>query len=443
MKVEPKMSLEIAFYFLYYLWKLRKAQRLTSSELEELQNRKLRAIVKHAYETVPYYYNLFNAISLKPTDIKTKEDLVKIPITYKKTLQKLPISERVAKGVDISKCIKCRTSGSTGEPLDVLLSKRELSYRIAMQTRIYGLNLMDKKVNILGREPLPPEGSPVTIFGRLKKYLNRLRLWRRYYFSLLDEPGEIVSKLLEIKPNVIETQPSTLRLLCKFVREKNITGISPRSIFTRAELLSREDRNQIETVFGVKLTDLYGIIEFGIVAWECEKHQGYHINSDVVLVEAVKDNQQVYEEEGETVCTDLINYTMPFIRYGIKDVVILSKEKHNCGRNLPLIKLIEGRSTDFITLASGRILSPLVLTSTFQKIGEISQYKLVQENINAFDVQIVKGQNFKGSTTEEVENELREILGSEARINVNIVSEIPREKSGKVRPIESKVAVNL
>ena len=443
MKLEPKMFLESAFYFLYYLRKIRKAQGLTSSELEELQNRKLRAIVKHAYETVPYYYNLFNAVRLKPDDIKTKEDLVKIPITYKKILQKLPISERVAKGVDISKCMKCTTSGSTGEPLDVFLSKRELSYRIAMQTRVYGLNLTDKKVNILDREPLPPQGSPATIFGRLKKYLNRLGLWRRYYFSLFDEPCEMVSKLLEIKPNVIETHPSTLRLLCKFVREKNITGIFPKSIFTRAELLSREDRKQIETVFGIKLTDLYGIIEFGIVAWECEKHQGYHINSDIVLVEAVKDNQQVYEEEGEMVCTDLINYTMPFIRYAVRDVVILSKEKHNCGRNLPLIRLIEGRSNDFITLASGKILSPVLLTSTLQKIGEISQYKLVQENMNVFDVQIVKGQNFKEATIEEVENGLREILGSEARINVDIVSEIPREKSGKVRPIESKVAVNL
>lgn len=437
------MPLRTAPCLLYYLWKIRKAQQLNPSELEKLQNRKLRAVVKHAYENVPYYHELFNSAKLKPEDIKTKEDLVKIPITTKQVLQRLSISERVAKGVNINKCIKCRTSGSTGEPLDVFLNKRELSYRVAMQTRVYGLNLTEKKVNILDRTHLPPKGSPATIFRKLKQCLNHLGLWRRYYFSLFEEPGELVSKLLEIKPDVIETQPSTLKLISEFVRENNITGISPKSIFTRAELLSREDRKQIETVFGTRLTDLYGIIEFGIVAWECDRHQGYHINSDIVLVEAIKNNQQVYGEEGKMVCTDLINYTMPLIRYAVEDIVILSKEKHNCGSNFPLIRLIEGRSNDFVTLPSGKILPPILLIITLEKIEGISQFKLVQENINVFDVQIVKGQNFKETTIEEVKRLLTEILNRKTRINVNIVSEIPREKSGKVRPIVSKIPVNL
>ncbi|MFB0528314.1 MAG: phenylacetate--CoA ligase family protein [bacterium] len=437
------MPLKTAPCLLYYLWKVRKAQRLTSFELEELQNRKLRALVKHAYENVPYYRKLFDSVRLKPGDIRVKEDLVKIPITTKKVLQKLPITERVAKGTDISKCIKGRTSGSTGEPLDVFLSKRELSHRVAMQTRVYGLNLVDKKISILDRDPFPAKGSPAKIFGKLRKYLNRLGLWRRYYFSLFDEPQELVSKLLEIKPDVIETQPSTMRLISQFIREKNITGICPKSIFTRAELLNREDRKQIEAVFGAKLTDLYGTIEFGIVAWECEKHQGYHINSDIVMVEAIRDNQQVYGKEGQMLCTDLTNYTMPFIRYALEDIVVLSKEKCSCGRNFPLIELVEGRCNDFVTLPSGKILSPVLLLIAVESIYGISQYKLVQEKIDAFDVQIVKGQNFKETTIRELKHGLREILGRNTRININIVDEIPREKSGKVRPIVSKIPVNL
>jgi len=250
------------------LWKIGKSQRLSPSELEELQNRKLRALIKHAYENVPYYHKLFSSVNLSPEDIRIKKDLVKIPITSRKTLQELPISERFARGVNINKCMRCRTSGSSGMPLDVFLSKKEMSYRIAMQTRVYGFNLTDKKVNMLDREPLPPKGSPATIFRKLKQYLNHLGLWRRYYFSLFEEPCELVSKLLEVRPDVIETQPSTLKLLSEFAKKKNITGISPKSIFTRAELLSREDRKQIEDVFNTKLTDLYGTTEFGIVAWE-------------------------------------------------------------------------------------------------------------------------------------------------------------------------------
>jgi len=441
-KIE-KLPLQTATCLLYYLWKIRKSQRLTPSELEKLQNRKLRAIIKHAYENVLYYHRLFNSVNLSPEDIRTKEDLPKIPITTKKVLQTLPISERVAKGVNIRKCMRCRTSGSTGMPLDVFLSKKEMSYRIAMQTRVYGLNLTDKKVNILDSVPLPPRGAPATIFRKAKQFLNHLGLWRRYYFSLFEEPCELVSKLLEVRPDVIETQPSTLKLISELVRENNITGIFPKSLFTRAELLSKEDRKQIEAVFNTKLTDIYGTIEFGIVAWECEKHQGYHINSDIVVVEAIKDGQQVYGQKGQVICTDLTNYTMPFIRYALGDIVVLSKEKCSCGRNFPLIELVEGRTNDFVSLPSGRIISPVVLLLCLEKIDGISQYRLVQEKIDMFNVQIVKGQNFAEATIEKIRKKLQEILGKNAQINIDMVKEIPRDKSGKVHPVVSKVPVNL
>jgi len=437
------LFLRIACYLPYYLWKIRKAQRLNSSELGELQNRRLRAILKHAYENVPYYHKLFDSVNLKPNDIGTKEDLVKVPITNKKILQKVPVRERIAKGVDISKCIKGRTSGSTGEPLDVLFSSRELSYRIAMQTRVYGFNLRNKKVSILDREPVPSKGSPSMIFGKVRKRLNHLGLWRRYYFSLFEEPQELVSKLLEIKPDVIETYPSILKLIARSVKEKNIQGIAPEMIFTEAELLNDKDRKEIKAVFGGKLTDLYGIVEFGIVAWECEEHPGYHVNADIVLVEVIKDNEQVYGEEGEMVCTDLTNYTMPFIRYAVGDIVILSKERYDCGNNFPVIELIQGRSNDFITLPSGKVISPLLLGVCLEKIEGIGQYKLVQESKDILSVQIVRGQDFNEATIRKFEETLRETLGSTVHININIVDEIPREKSGKIRPIVSKVAVSL
>jgi len=430
-------------HLLYHLWKVRKAEWLTSFELEELQNKKLRAIVRHAYESVPYYYKLFSSVEVKPEDIKTKEDLVKIPITTKRILQKLPITERVAEGVDISRCIKMRTSGSTGEPLDVFLSKRELRHKIAMQTRIYGLNLRSKKVNILDREPASSKQSPMMVFRKTRKYLNRLGLWRRYHFSLFEKPQELTAKLLEIKPEVIEAHPSVMRLISEYVKQENIHGITPKLIFTRAELLSGEDRKRISEVFDAEVIDLYGAIEFGFLGVECKKHQGYHVNSDTVVVEAIKDNQQVYEQEGEIICTDLINYTMPFIRYRLEDIGVLSKEKCGCGRSFPLIKLIQGRSDDFITLPSGKIISPRLLSVSLLKIEGITQYKLIQGNVNMFNIQIVKGQNFKETTIKEFENVLRDILGRDARISVNIVDEIPQEKSGKIRPIVSKVPVSL
>ncbi|GAI05167.1 unnamed protein product, partial [marine sediment metagenome] len=151
----------------------------------------------------------------------------------------------------------------------------------------------------------------------------------------------------------------------------------------------------------------------------------------------------VYGEEGKMVCTDLTNYTMPFIRYAVGDIVILSKEKHDCGNNFPVIKLIRGRSNDFITLPSGKVISPLLLGVCLEKIEGIGQYKLVQESKDILNIQIVRGQNFNEATISEFEKALRETLSNNVHININIVDEIPREKSGKIRPIVSKVPVSL
>jgi len=433
------MFLQIAPYFLYYLWKIRRVQWLRCSELEELQNLKLKAIIKHAYENVPYYHKLFGSVRLKPRDIRTKEDLIKIPITTKKVLQKLSISERVAKGVDIYKCIKSRTSGSTGEPLDVFLSKKEMGYRIAMQTRVYGLNLIMKKANILSPETFGRKG----LLKVLRKGLNHIGLRRRYDLSVFEEPRELAQKLMKIKPDVIESFPSIMKLIAEYVKQMNIHEITPKLIFTRAELLNTGDRNQIETAFSTKITDLYGTVESGIFAWECEKHQGYHINSDIVMLEAIRDNQQVYGQEGEIVCTDLTNYTMPFIRYGLQDIAILSQERCGCGSSFPLIRLLQGRCEDFITLPSGKIVSPRLLSVSLVKIEGIRQYRLIQDDINTFNAQIVKGQDFRESSIEEFKSVLRKLVGKEIEIDVDIVDEIQREKSGKIRPIVSRVPTNL
>jgi phenylacetate-CoA ligase len=108
-----------------------------------------------------------------------------------------------------------------------------------------------------------------------------------------------------------------------------------------------------------------------------------------------------------------------------------------------VIKLIQGRSNDFITLPSGKVISPLLLGVCLEKIEGIGQYKLVQESKDILNVQIVRGQNFNEATISEFEKALRKTLSNNVHININIVDEIPREKSGKIRPIVSKVSVSL
>jgi len=110
----------MSFGLMFHLLKIWRNQWLTKQELEELQQRKLQKIIKHAYEKVTYYHRLFDSVGIRPEDIRSKKDLQCIPVTSREQIQRLPTDEIVAKGVRPGDCYGVRTSGSTGIPLDVI-----------------------------------------------------------------------------------------------------------------------------------------------------------------------------------------------------------------------------------------------------------------------------------------------------------------------------------
>ena len=181
--------------------------------------------------------------------------------------------------------------------------------------------------------------------------------------------------------------------------------------------------------------------ECGNIAWECGRHEGYHINIDSLVVEIVNNGKPAKPgEEGEVVITNLDSYAMPLIRYRIKDIAVGGESLCSCGRRLPLLRRIEGRSDDRVVLSNSTIVSPYELKYHLESVPGILQFRVIQEKTNQFVLQLKIEQNFtKGTVTRKATKEMTRILGHQSHIEIQIVDEILRDPSGKIRSVISNV----
>ena len=420
---------------LWLLFQLRRNAWRRTEDLLKIQEKKLRAIVKHAYENVEFYHKKFDSEGLKPSDVKSVEDLKKLPVTTKQEIRDDYPKSIVAKEVDVKKCKKYRTSGSTGMPLTVILDKNAEDYRAAVFGRPFfecGLRLRDKMVTIVDERHVK----------RDKKWYQHLGLQRWFYVSASQRVDEQLPLIAAYRPDAIFGYPSWLYLLAKTMRKEGSEQLFPRLVFSTAEILTHEQRSCIESSLEVDVLDFYGCVEVERVAWECRERVGYHMDVDSVVTEFVKDNEEVSPgERGNLILTCLYNYAMPLIRYNIGDVGVPSNEKCTCGRGLPLMKHIEGRADDLVTAPNGKILVPENFAQMMRAIPGIGQYKVIQQKKNEIIVQIVKGAGFSQNTIRMVREEIKRILGSDVHVKAFIVSEIERDNSGKLRAVVSNVPI--
>lgn len=273
-----------------------------------------------------------------------------------------------------------------------------------------------------------------------KRYwYNSFGLLNRKYFSIFAPLNVILNQLIEAPPDVIEGYPSFIVLLAEKLKNYNKNRIHPNLIFTSAELLTDSIRKKIESGFESEVFDRYGAVEFGAFAWECHRHDGYHIDVEDVIVEYLKDGEPVAPgEKGEIVVTGLSNFAMPLIRYSLGDIATPSDEKCPCGRGLPLMKIIDGRSDDFLIMPSGEYISPRNV-ALIENLNGVNRYKIIQEKRDKILVKV----EFENNINEKTINKIKEIILRQLHENINVIVEpvkkIPREKSGKIRKVISKV----
>lgn len=426
----------------YYVAALLHHTRWSRQKLLEYQNRKLREIVKYAYEHVPFYHQKFSQANLKPDDVKNVDDLNKVPIVNRDELQE-NYEKLISDEFKMDRLKVASTSGSTGKPFFTYLTEREDAFRKAKLLRphiVCGQKPRDKWV-IIG----PPwhHGK----IGRVQRFLG---VYAPIFVSIFDAVPDQISKISRIKPDVLDGYTSSLILLANELDGMGSSIIKPKFLMGGAELIDDKSREYIENVFGVPYYDQYASEEFQMLAWQCPEKDEYHIDADTVVMQFLDDNDEEVSpgEEGRIVCTSLFNYAMPIIRYELGDIGVPSGESEcACGRKFPLMKMIKGRKEEIVVLPDGRKFAPVAigdLMCAFKYFNMISQYRFIQKKIDEFKILIKRKNESVPEITFKTEllNHVRRILKineADVVINVELVNEIPPDKSGKIRKVVSEL----
>jgi len=423
---------------------LQKTQWLPRREIEHLQIRNLRVLLKHAYERVPYYRRIFRERGLTPSDIKNVDDLIKLPVLTKLDVRK-NFGDLVSRVFPTSKLIPCETGG-TGNPIKFYVTKEQLSWEIAAEYRAYGWAGYG-----LGDRCFMFWASPIdlskykSIISRFTKIFERILISDTYFIS-----NEVLSRfaysLVKFRPEIIRGYATSVYMVAKYLLEKGIDCVRPRAVITTAETLSDSNRKTIEEAFDCPVFDYYGSREVGALAAECEEHSGYHISSENVAMEFVRDGEHVSAgEHGVILVTNLRNFGMPFIRYSMGDVGRPSEEDCVCGRGLPLMSSVEGRFSDFMAVYDKRLKRVVPVGPVYAVIESaalhlpLERYRVIQESLGKVVITAVKDESYSQKHTDFLVGYIHKYLGDNIVIEIEFVDYLPPLPSGKRSPFISRI----
>ena len=416
-----------------FLKELEGNQWWSPEEIRADQEKKLCGLVKHSYENVPYWKDLFDGLNLKPSDIKTKQDLEKLPILTKDDIRK-NLHNMVAKNFPQKKLRENHSSGSTGEPLKYFDDKEHYSWRIASTFRFWkwaGFEFGKKWMRV----QLWPHSK---LSEKISDKLTRCIYVGTHKFD--DEAIEKAILLLQKeRPMIVRGYTSAIYLIAKAIKEKKLGKFHVHSVITTSETLFPYYRELIEEQFDCKVFDTYGG-EGMVISGQCERGN-YHTDDNNLIVEYVADDGSRAKagELANIIVTDLRNFAMPFLRYKIQDLDKYSDKTCACGRGLSVMQSIEGRDSDIIRTVDGKYLMVQFFVVFFEYQEGVEQFQIIQRKLDEIEVKIVRNDKLTDADIEYIGRSIQEGGGENLKVNFNFVDDIPVEKSGKRRFVISEI----
>jgi phenylacetate-CoA ligase len=420
-----------------HLRELERTQWLSKNELQAFQLTRLQQLVKHAYEQVPFYRERYQSAGIHPRDIKSLEDFEALPfLTRQDVLNNL--DALIAENYPRSKLYPNETGGSTGEPMRFFLEGSFWWTNAANTFRVrgwHGVREGDKIAWFWGAREDMPEWSWKK---RVRSYLMNERYLNA--FSMTEQKMSDFARILtKWQPPMFKGYASTLSLFARFVKEHRLPDIRPRYIETTSEKLSGAQRELLEEVFACRVADHYSSREMGTMAYQCEK-AGFHVCADVRHLEIVADDRVVQPGQmGEIVVTSLNQFAMPFIRYKNGDMGILDPDRCPCGRGLPILEEIVGRTNDYLVSSDGQFVHSEFFAYLFRVKPEVARYQIYQPDKDHLDVRLVCNQAVGDAWLEAIRAEVQDRFGESIHISVQLVDEIELTPAGKHRYIVSEV----
>jgi phenylacetate-CoA ligase len=417
---------------------LERTQWLSPSALRALQDERLRRFVTEVYQHVPYYRQLMDGLGLGPGDITQAGDLPRLPLLDKAAIR---ANIHSLKAKDARHLARFNTGGSSGEPLVFYIGKDRISHDVAAKwraTRWWGVDIGDREIVVWG--------SPIELGAQ-----DRLRRWRDRLLRTKLLPAfelspqnldRFVDQIQRFRPRMLFGYPSSLALIARHARAtgQRLSELGIRVAFVTSERLYDDQCADIEQVFGCPVANGYGGRDAGFIAHACPQGS-LHVTSEDIIVEILDPAGANLPagESGEIVITHLATRDFPFIRYRTGDIGTLGDAVCACGRGLPVLSRLDGRSTDFVVARDGTVMHGLALIYVLRDIPAIDQFKIVQESLDRTRVLVKSQPPIDDDLINAIASQFRRRLGADVTVDIERVDNIPRERSGKFRYVVSAV----
>jgi phenylacetate-CoA ligase len=397
---------------------------------------RLRMLLVDAARHVPYYRRAFERAGFDPSQLRELGDLANLPFLTKALIRS---NTEALKADDAATLQRYNTGGSSGEPLVFYIGKARVSHDVAAKwraTRWWGVDIGDPEVVLWG--------SPIELGSQDRMRLLRDRVLRTKLLPAFDMSianlDRFVAEIRARRPRMLFGYPSALAKVAAHAktRGQRLDDLGICVAFVTSEMLYEHQREIIGAAFGCRVANGYGGRDAGFIAHECPKG-GMHISAEDLIVEIVGPDGEPVEDgrPGEIVVTHLATRDFPFIRYRTGDVGGLAQRLCPCGRSLPLLEEIQGRSTDFVIAADGTVMHGLALIYILRDLPQIASFKIVQESRQRILVKIVAGADLPATLEAHIRQGFQARLGAGVEIAIERVDMIEPERSGKFRYVVS------
>lgn len=421
---------------------LEASQWLSPQGIEAIQSQNLQRFIADIIEHVPWYRSLFQQLGLSASDIQHSSDLQKLPFLDKEIIRN---NSEALKADDALELRPCSTGGSSGEPLLFHVGRDRVSHDVAAKwraTRWWDVDIGDREIVIWG--------SPVELNNQDRMRLLRDKLLRSKLLSAFDlslgELDHIIQQIRDFRPPMIFGYPTSLSVIAKRAHDQGIAmdDLGVKVVFVTSEMLYDDQRAMIEQVFACPVANGYGGRDAGFTAHQCP-HGSLHISAEDMIVELIdKHGQPVAEgESGEVVVTHLASRDYPFVRYRTGDMAIRSNKPCGCGRGLPVLAKIQGRSTDWLVTSAGDVLHSAALVYDLRELMSVDAFKIEQLTRQETRILLCTNRHWQAGHGEQIIATFKRCLGEDVDIRLEHVDHIPRSKSGKFHYIVSHVAESV
>jgi len=439
----PAMVPGRAADLLAILHQLEQTQWWPAERIVEHQMKQLRLVLIHAYQNSTFYRLRMDKAGFDPAVPLNKARWSQLPILARDEVQ------------DVGESLYCQsfpsthggtyetqTSGSTGKVVKVRGTHLTNFFWQAVTLREHHWHRRDftgtLSVIRFTPEGTPPEGTVFRDWG-----LPANQLYNTGPSMTLNIATDIrkQSAWLEThQPHYLLTYPSNLAGLISHFREDGISLKNLREVRTIGETLTPALRRACRENLGVPVIDLYSSQEMGYIALQCPECESYHIQAEVVFVEIIDDAGKPCApgEIGRVVVSGLHNFAMPLIRYEVGDYAEVGVDC-SCGRGLPTISRILGRSRNLLTLPTGERFWPILGFQHYREIAPIRQFQLVQRTLDRIEARFVVNAPLDKFQENKLTALIQQSMGYPFKIEFTYLDQIPKSVAGKFEEFISEV----